>query len=795
MNKRMKRKVLQLVGLSSTALILFSNISPVTILLQDNSVVEAQVVEQNWGTAKVNFDTETGTLTVSSGEISTGWNPTFKSQIKEIIFGENVIAPQNSYQLFAKFYGLQKISGPLDTSKVTNMSYLFSGSSNITSLETTSSWDTSNVTNMGSMFAGLSQLTSLDTSNFNTSKVTVMYSMFEGLSSLTNLNVGSFDTSSVTSMGSMFRNMTNLQELDVSNFNTSNVTGMGYTFSGLQSLTSLDLANFNTSQVVAMFSMFENCPNLTFLNVSNFDTSKVTTMTSMFSGLSQLETLDVSNFNTSNVTDIDDMFLNSGMIDLDVSNFDMSKTMRICSMFAGMPNLKALDVSNWNTKNKDTQSIFDRTGSLASLTLGENSIFSSNAALPNALPNTNSDYTGRWIKVDPELPISNYPSSTDLMSLYDGTRPGTYIREKAKVAGGNVTIQYKDTLGNTIATPATLYGNVGDPYTSEKLTISGYTFKEVQGDTTGEFTEAPQTVTYIYEANETISTKKGTVTVHYVDTNNNVLSPTVVFTGGLGDSYTSEKLTISGYTFKEVQGNTTGKFTETPQTVTYIYTRNTDVANKQSITGTNYTMYLGDPKPTINDFNAYATNKDGQKISIRIDYSKVNFEKAGVYPVTLISSDNQIKIVELTIINKLQMVVPIFRAYNPNDGDHLYTSSLEEYKWITDLKWNAEGIAFNSVREEMLNAAPVYRLYNPNSGEHFYTLSITEYDKVSKAGWDKEGISFYMLPKTEGKAIYRVFNPNTKGPGSHLFTESKYEADQLVKLGWKDEGIAFYGAK
>ncbi|MHC9001407.1 hypothetical protein [Enterococcus bulliens] len=41
--------------------------------------------------------------------------------------------------------------------------------------------------------------------------------------------------------------------------------------------------------------------------------------------------------------------------------------------------------------------------------------------------------------------------------------------------------------------------------------------------------------------------------------------------------------------------------------------------------------------------------------------------------------------------------------------------------------------------------------------------------------------------------VYRVFNPNAKGPGSHHYTTSAGERDNLVSIGWKNEGTAFYG--
>ena len=163
----------------------------------------------------------------------------------------------------------------------------FDGMNNCTTMDL-SKLDTSKVTNMRYMFAGCSSLTSLDLSSFDTSKVTDMYNMFGNCSSLTSLDVSQFDTSKVTNMRYMFGNCSSLTSLDVSGFDTSKVTNMRWMFYGCSSLPSLDLSSFDTSKVTNMIGMFEYCQSLTALDVSSFDTSKVTDMDNMFRGCSSL---------------------------------------------------------------------------------------------------------------------------------------------------------------------------------------------------------------------------------------------------------------------------------------------------------------------------------------------------------------------------------------------------------------------------------------------------------------------------------------------------------------------------
>lgn len=134
----------------------------------------------------------------------------------------SIMANPNSGYLFGgdpelegiQFAVVKDIAGLelLDTSKVTNMSYMFNGCSALTSLDL-SGFDTSKVTYMDNMFNGCSALTALDLSGFDTSSVKEMYGMFYMCSALTSLDVSGFDTSQVTSMRNMFRNCTKLKSV------------------------------------------------------------------------------------------------------------------------------------------------------------------------------------------------------------------------------------------------------------------------------------------------------------------------------------------------------------------------------------------------------------------------------------------------------------------------------------------------------------------------------------------------------------------------------------------------------
>ena len=306
--------------------------------------------------------------------------------------------PTSTAQWLLSLKALTNIEGLqyLNTSEVTNMSFMFAGCSSLTSLDL-SSFNTEKVTDMRGMFSDCSALTTLDLKNFNTSNVTDMGWMFSDCYGLTVLDLSNFNTSNVTDMGVMFARCSALKSLDLKNFNTSNVmrmsnmfarcssltaldlksfytekvTDMSGMFEGCSALTNLDLSNFNTSNVMRMSNMFARCSSLTALDLKSFYTEKVTDMRYMFSGCSALTNLDLKNFNTSNVTKMDEMFANcSAFTTLDLKSFNTEKVEDMSDMFKNCTGLTALDLKNFNTeKVEDMSYMFAGCSGLTSLDL------------------------------------------------------------------------------------------------------------------------------------------------------------------------------------------------------------------------------------------------------------------------------------------------------------------------------------------------------------------------------------------------------------------------------------------
>ncbi|MBO0472944.1 hypothetical protein IGL98_000775 [Enterococcus sp. DIV0840] len=387
-----------------------------------------ETITGTFGTVPWTWEAETQTLTFGEGEFpSTQYysdnilnkieNSTLLQgkKIKRIRFTKLVKANKISHYIFSRLSELESIEGSslLNTSDVSDMDFMFLDDNNLTTLDV-SNWDTSNVSSMNSMFSSARNLTSLDVSKWNTSNVSSMSSLFSGTNSLT--------------------------DLDVSTWDTSSVTNMEYIFLGASSLTTLDVSAWDTSNVTTMSGMFAHANSLMTLNVSKWDTSNVTHMNSMFSGTKSLTTLDVSTWNTSNVTNMTEMFMDaSELTALDVSKWNVSNVKTMLRLFWNAKSLTTLDISNWDTsKNAYISSIFSYTTSLDTLILGKNCLLKG-FGLPER---KNKIYTGKWILVS-HYTQNSYSSSQDLMTNYDGTKPGKYVREKfgdsTKVSGIELT--------------------------------------------------------------------------------------------------------------------------------------------------------------------------------------------------------------------------------------------------------------------------------------------------------------------------------------------------------------------
>ncbi|MBC1938929.1 MucBP domain-containing protein [Listeria welshimeri] len=212
-----------------------------------------------------------------------------------------------------------------------------------------------------------------------------------------------------------------------------------------------------------------------------------------------------------------------------------------------------------------------------------------------------------------------------------------YAKKVTPVEQGSVTVNYQDEQGNSVAPSETLKGDVGETYTTVQKDVEGYDFKEVQGNTTGEFTKESQVVTYIYTQ---IPVPAANLTIEYLDENGNQIHEPKIISGNVGDPYDVtgdlDELQIEGYTIDttKLPANATGVLSNEPIQVIYIYNKNplADV----TIT-VKFVDYQGNPF-TVSDFS---TLKDGDFVplypnldqyKVQLDYNRQTYNQNQVVP-------------------------------------------------------------------------------------------------------------------------------------------------------------------
>ncbi|SFD37068.1 LPXTG-motif cell wall anchor domain-containing protein [Enterococcus casseliflavus] len=280
----------------------------------------------------------------------------------------------------------------------------------------------------------------------------------------------------------------------------------------------------------------------------------------------------------------------------------------------------------------------------------------------------------------------------------------TYIYTKNPIPAADVTVEYADTEGNEIHASQTISGNVGDSYdaSTEKyqLTIDGYTLDQSQlpENLKGVFSETAQTVTYIYTKNPIPAAD---VTVEYVDTEGNEIHASQTISGNVGDSYDAStekyRLTIEGYTLDQSQlpENLKGVFSETTQTITYIYTKNpvpaADVTVEYVDTEGNEIHASQTISGNVGD--SYDASTDQYKLSIdgyTLDESQLPENSKGTFSetaqtVTYIYTKNPVPAADITVkyVDTEGEEIHSSQTISGNVGDS-YDASTEKYQLTID---------------------------------------------------------------------------------------------------------------
>lgn len=250
---------------------------------------------------------DTNTLMLSGGTV-VGGNLSIESQIpyedyskmciKRVYLSGRIVGAKNLAFLFGYLNDLEEVSGlsNIDTSNVVDMTGMFGGCYKLNRVYMNDTVDEE--TGFRTYDVQLKGL--------NTSKVTNMSQMFSHCLGIRNLEID-FDTSKVEDMSFMFCNC-GVQSIKFfgKNFSTANVKTMSCMFAGDTDLSEIiGLNRFNTSNVTSMHQMFHDSRSLYQIDLSSFSTKKLEDVDRMFDGCKTLQSIligndwDMSNLNAS----------------------------------------------------------------------------------------------------------------------------------------------------------------------------------------------------------------------------------------------------------------------------------------------------------------------------------------------------------------------------------------------------------------------------------------------------------------------------------------------------------------
>ena len=598
------------------------------------------------------------------------------------------------------------------------------------------------------------------------------YYFFSSGQSLRTVRFGNVDTSNVTNMSGMFSSCSGLTSVDLSTFNTSNVVSMSNMFAGCSSLTNLDLSSFDTHNVKDMSGMFGGCESLTNLNIKGFNTSKVEDMSAMFCSCTNLVNLDVSSFDTSNVKYMFDMFSYSG-----ISRIDMSRW-----------NLRNLQYKTTEYHTQDYKSMFAQCFKLAEIKTPINL----SVDVPLYYSFSQQDNPGVQYT---SLPMNQSGSITLINNISYVPVTGVSITPTTKTIKVGETFRIDVNLIPDNASNYNFYVTSSNPavanveYGHYDYYIAGtgegtavITCKTEEGGFTadcvvtveGEVNKEPKQVyDYSWEVLELVNQERTKVGAAPLVMDKGMLNMArlraeeliILYSHKRPDGTYCETALPNGYKNSVEFGENIAKGQKTPSEVVNSWMNSP--GHRQNMLDKNYKS-IGIGCVYVSGFlsNEYYWVQDfyGEAVEPIL--------KGGVPTSPVTTTDG---------------TIPMYRMYNPNSGEHFYTSNYSEIVNLGQAGWQYEDVAWYAPE----NGDEVYRLYNSNAGDHHYTLNSVERDMLITAGWSYEGVSW----KSSGEVpLYRVYNPNAQ-TGSHHYTTSQAEFNNLVSVGWRDEGIAWYAIK
>ncbi len=288
-------------------------------------------------------------------------------------------------------------------------------------------------------------------------------------------------------------------------------------------------------------------------------------------------------------------------INNDLKELDLSKLVELTTLECRINEIAELDLTN----NKKLNSIVCDSNPLTELDVTQNTELtniycqSTNVTKLDLSHNLKLTYLTINNSQLSELDLSNNTKLKtlsclknhiqDFSSVNDATRVDaekqTIEMPKQIITDNKITVTVSPNLLDKFGEPMNVTPGKGGVYDQATNTITWENLTEQEGEVSYDFVSANGEITGSvatpYEAPAPV--KGEDVTVHYLSDKGDIIATEDVLTGDIGEEYTSSPKTIAGYTLKTTPTNATGEFTADPQSVTYVYTKDIEVAQPVTV--------------------------------------------------------------------------------------------------------------------------------------------------------------------------------------------------------------------
>lgn len=141
---------------------------------------------------------------------------------------------------------------------------------------------------------------------------------------------------------------------------------------------------------------------------------------------------------------------------------------------------------------------------------------------------------------------------------------------------------------------------------------------------------------------------------------------------------------------------------------------------------------------------------------------------------------------------------PLYRLYNDQYHNHVYTTTMESKEWLMSYGYAYEGIEGYVLKDHVEGSVPLMYLYHPEWIDSYYCIYEDSKKNAEELGYVFQWNEGYVWPTGNESKPYipgtlPLYELWSQGLKDHFYTTSRPEADRLVSTGdYVEEGIRAY---